>query len=250
MILRIMSSLIPHASRASMPSMPIPYDILRYILKWVDAETLYTFQRVFPLIAQDHGLVRMHPHHIIKGRPYLNEEVYSKTRPNKELLQEVAKKGMIDIPWLVARTTKVILESKLTPIGWYILHSRVWHTSAIWPAAPNKSDESWTDARAAVWRGSIEPGSFYTIWHAARDLGWLKKSNAQKHFGNTMELPHQVTACLRLLYIDKNVCDRIQRLVVKHDLEGITFQIPAGILPNNPWIQQFRELFQNLQGEL
>lgn len=255
-------------SNSTIEFMDLPDEILVQVLGSVDPKTLTIAKRVnqrLHSIAQDPGLIKLHPHHIIEGHPYLYEDVYYGS--NKKLLPEVCKANIVDLSWLVKNTTTIIKESGLTSLGWYLLQDA--SQAAAWDAAVSyMQDETgepwgeqdgavdaWDEARSTVW-SFIRPlwcVDYNAAWNLTvrttkeyvtpRDvLEYLLESNLTDPI-EIGEHAYQIAECLMLRAIDKDLCLRIHSIVKKYDPVDITVLVAADLFPNNPWIQQYHELY-------
>lgn len=53
----------------------------------------------------------------------------------------------------------------------------------------------------------------------------------------------QIAECLMIRYINKDLCNELHSIIKEHGLDDITFKLPADTLLDNPWIQQYHDLF-------
>lgn len=256
--------------------MDLPNEIMLQILCYVDAKTLLSTSRVNQRlhdITQDSSLVKLHPHHIIQDRAYLNEHVYS----SKELLLEVFRTDSADLSWLVKGTTAVIRESGLTTIGWYLLQNGVryalertvekivtddvartyvftlsgWDVglyhrgqSATW-AATCHNNNNINDWRLHVLMAVNRAQSSATA--AASD--YVTEADVLEYLlglrpTDPIEIgkrAYEIAECLMIRKIDRALCLRIHSIVNEHCLLAIPF-LPSFNIPDNPWIRQYNEL--------
>lgn len=264
-------------SSTALSIMNLPDEILLCILGSMNLRDLINTGRVnqrLNAVSQDNTLLRLHPHQIIKDRPYLNEKVYSfKTEPSPSpspLLVEVFRNNTVNLDWLIHSATKIIRESKLTSVGWMMLNfvSIVAIRGAAVDAISNNNDptvkstcksSSWWRAGTTVWNarpyGGALKAAIKPIREATRDQS-VKADEVIRYLSLMPELDpvdigaraYHIAECLMLLKIDKSLLDKIQDIVKERRLDNISWQVPTdvpgrGLGPGlRDWIRQFNEL--------
>jgi hypothetical protein len=224
----------------------LPDEILLDVLYYLDSSTILNCRLVnrrLYRLSHDSGLSKRLPHIVTY---YLKEDPFL----TKALFQELTNQDTMDL--LAARYTSIIRELNMDSMSWAILTGilRVmageYVDYVIWKSIDNATTadgkcKNYNRAYSKVveWTAPyFKYQNFLTGGlHGIKDI--IDRSNLTSE-----EAKDRVRSCLALMPIDRKLCVYVMCIVKQYKLP--TVSIPEATLlklKDNPWIQQYRELY-------